>query len=222
MKNVILSLFDFSGNWSRPWRENGFVVFQIDLLLGQDILTWDYKAAIPKDSVFGILAACPCTDFSCAGSLYWNRKDFDGTTDLSVSLVKKTLEIVDYFSPVFWAIENPKGRIQSCVPDIGDPVMYFQPYWYCNYGDGYPWENYSKLTYLYGHFNSNLQRAFLPGTVDRFDKHSLSECYRLYGRSLRFDSQEYKSIKSNTPLGFSYSFFDANKYGVPEQVTFYE
>ena len=39
----LLSLFDYTGNWSRPYREAGWHVVQIDILLGQDILEWDYR-----------------------------------------------------------------------------------------------------------------------------------------------------------------------------------
>lgn len=62
-KKIILSLFDLTGNWSKPYKDNGYKVIQIDLQLGMDILTWDYKQ-IPKEDVYGILAACPCTDFA--------------------------------------------------------------------------------------------------------------------------------------------------------------
>jgi len=30
-RNIILSLFDYTGNWSRPYRENGYEVIQIDM-----------------------------------------------------------------------------------------------------------------------------------------------------------------------------------------------
>ena len=64
---IILSLFDLTGNWSRPYKENGYKVIQIDLQLGTNIMIWDYKK-IPKEQVYGILSACPCTDFAVARS----------------------------------------------------------------------------------------------------------------------------------------------------------
>lgn len=42
-RNIILSLFDYTGNWSRPYRENGYEVIQVDIQHGTDILTWNYK-----------------------------------------------------------------------------------------------------------------------------------------------------------------------------------
>lgn len=44
---------------------------------GIDILEWNYKM-IPKNLVYGILAAPPCTDFAGSGAQYWPKKDIDG------------------------------------------------------------------------------------------------------------------------------------------------
>lgn len=55
---TILSLFDWSGHWSRPYREAGYPVMQFDLLHGSDLRTFDYRR-IPIGSVRGILAAIP-------------------------------------------------------------------------------------------------------------------------------------------------------------------
>lgn len=67
---IIVSLFDFTGTWSRPWRENGYRVIQIDLELGLDIYDWDYTVL---DNVYGIIAAPPCTDHtvSCNRHSAW-------------------------------------------------------------------------------------------------------------------------------------------------------
>lgn len=47
-KKIILSLFDLTGNWSRPYKENGYEVIQVDIQLGIDILNWDYKQYLKK------------------------------------------------------------------------------------------------------------------------------------------------------------------------------
>lgn len=220
-KNTIISLFDYTGNWSRPWRENGYNVVQIDIQLGVDVLTWNYKT-IPRDSVYGVLAACPCTDFSVAGSQYWAQKDLNGDTAHSIALVYKTLEIIRYFDPVFWCIENPKGRIAKCVPSIGEPKMWFQPFWYRAYADDPEAENYTKLTYLYGDFNTNLIKFPKSGDVDDFFAHYWKDVKSRFGSSKRFNSQEVKISKSATPIGFAYAFYRANSSFVPgEQLSFF-
>ena len=35
---------------------------------------------LPFDTVYGILAAPPCTDFAGSGAQYWKTKDEDGRT----------------------------------------------------------------------------------------------------------------------------------------------
>lgn len=115
MDKIILSLFDYTGNWSKYYRENGYKVIQIDLQHGQDILTWNYKDI---DNVYGILASVPCTDFALSGARHFARKDQDGTTEYSKKLVYKTLEIIDYFKPKFWCVENPMSRIHKVCPEL--------------------------------------------------------------------------------------------------------
>jgi len=39
MDKVILSLFDYSGNWPSPYKEAGYDVYQIDIKHGIDILS---------------------------------------------------------------------------------------------------------------------------------------------------------------------------------------
>ena len=49
---IILSLFDLTGIWSRPYKENGYKIIQVDLQLGIDILTWDYKKNTKRTSIW--------------------------------------------------------------------------------------------------------------------------------------------------------------------------
>lgn len=30
-RKIIISLFDYTGNWSKPYKENGFEVVQVDI-----------------------------------------------------------------------------------------------------------------------------------------------------------------------------------------------
>jgi site-specific DNA-cytosine methylase len=110
---TILSLFDYSGNWPKYYKEAGYNVLQVDIKLDIDILE-----LLPSDlpnEIYGILAAPPCTDFAGSGAQYWKQKDLDGRTAASLQLVDKTLELIDYYKPHFWAIENPVGRLQKHV-----------------------------------------------------------------------------------------------------------
>ena len=145
---VIISLFDYSGNWPSYYKLSGYDVYSIDIKHDIDVLSL-VKSDLP-DNVYGILAAPPCTDFSGSGAQYWKAKDTDGRTAASLALVDKTLEIVSWYPELtFWALENPVGRLSTLRPHIGKP-WYFQPHWY---GDPY-----TKKTGLWGKFNKDLPR----------------------------------------------------------------
>ena len=187
-KLVILSLFDYSGNWSKPYRDNGYEVYQIDIKLGLDVLDLRIED-LPFDSVHGILAAPPCTDFAGSGAQYWKAKDADGRTEASLALIDKTLEFVKCFQPHWWALENPVGRLSKLRPQLGNP-WYFQPHWY---GDAY-----TKKTGLWGNFNKDLPRNDVEPDPN-------SWIMKLGGKS-----EKTKELRSMTPMGFANAFFIAN------------
>lgn len=193
---IILSLFDLTGNWSMPWKSSGYDVVQIDLQLGTDIMTWNYKD-IPKDNVYGILASCPCTDFALSGARHFARKDSDGTTEKSKELVYKTLEIVNYFNPKFWVVENPMSRIHKCCPELGEVKFKFNP---CDFaGYGFEQDRYNKQTWLWGDFKNPIKRRLEPLQKE-------FPGWKSYGGN----SLKTKNARSITPLGFSFAFFQAN------------
>ncbi len=189
--NNLLSLFDYTGNWSRPYREAGWEVTQIDILLGQDILQWDYQQ-FDRLHFSGILAAVPCTAYALSGARWWPQKDSDGTTDYFDAITRRTLEIIDYFRPglKFWVIENPIGRIASRVPELKKyRLLTFNP---CEFGDPY-----TKKTVLYGEFRPWLTRRPVMPTEG-------SKMHKIPPGPNR------ASLRSETPMGFAYSFFNAN------------
>jgi len=203
-RNIILSLFDFTGNWSRPYRENGYEVVQIDIQHGTDILTWDYKA-IPRERVYGVLAAVPCTDFAISGARHFARKDADGTTEQSKRLVYKTLEIIEYFDPVFWVVENPMSRIHKCCPELGEVKYKFNPCDFAGYmstKEEQDENRYNKATWLWGNFNRPAERPMEPLQKD-------NPGWKKYGGK----SLKTKNARSITPLGFAYGFYATNNGG---------
>ncbi len=195
---TIISLFDFTGNWSAPFLECCDVV-QVDIKLGQDIMDWDYKNAGLTD-VVGVLAAVPCTDFSLAGAQYWKAKDIDGRTAHSVALCRKALEIVDWFQPKFWAIENPVGRIETCVPELlGKRLLDFHPW---HYGDPY-----TKRTRLWGDFCPDLKRDEVEPVPQKMNTRGKCDTYSIE----RHYGKKGKAVRDITPPGFSRAFYEAQK-----------
>lgn len=187
MKKTILSLFDYSGNWPSHYKQAGYDVIQVDIKHDLDILSIE-RTDLPN-TVHGILAAPPCTDFASSGAQYWKIKDLDGRTDASLALVDKTLEIVSWTNPVWWALENPVGRLQKLRPQLGSP-WYFQPWWY---GDPY-----TKKTGLWGNFNKDLPRSEVTPDPNNW-------LMKLGGKSERT-----KELRSMTPKGFAEAFYLAN------------
>lgn len=187
----ILDLFALTGNASKPYREAGYNVIQIDKQTGIDILDWDYTV-YPNNYFRGILAACPCTAYAGSGARWWKIKDESGETEYFNRLVRKTLEIVAYFYEGldFWYIENPVGRIDKCVPELKKYRLHsFHP---CDYGDPY-----TKKTILWGEFVPHLVRNYVK-PIEGSKMHKLPP------------GPNRANLRSATPLGFSYAFYNAN------------
>jgi hypothetical protein len=198
---TILSLFDYSGNWSRPYKEAGYNVYRVDVKHDIDILSLDIDRDIkPLGKIYGILAAPPCTDFAGSGAQYWKAKDADGRTARSLALIHKSLEIIDKTNPVFWALENPVGRLPTLVPKLGKP-WYFNPHEFAGWlhGEDAERERYTKRTGIWGVFNrpEKTPLSVVPG------------CNPIM--SLGGKSERTKELRSMTPMGFAYAFYEANK-----------
>lgn len=195
MKNL-LSLFDYSGNWSDPWREHGYQVLQVDLKHGIDVLELTPED-IPFESLDVLLAAPPCTDFASSGAQYWKVKDQDGRTEHSMDLVSKVLELVEHYNPRVWCIENPVGRLSTLFPELGKP-WYFNPCEYAGWCDHPQSEAYNKKTGLWGVFQIPQKNMVNPVLGN-------SPIMKLGG-----NRERTKELRSITPVGFSRAFCNAN------------
>lgn len=179
-QKVILSLCDFSGNWSLPYVAAGYSVFQIDLKNNQDCRLLKYPG-----TVYGILAAPPCTVFASSGAR-WERTETEVIEALSI--VDACLRLVAVCKPRFWVLENPIGTLKNY---LGEPAWYFDP---CDYGDPY-----TKRTCLWGDFNKPK-----PSRVNPVEG---SRMHLRYGGK----SERTKALRSATPTGFSKAFFETNQ-----------
>lgn len=199
---TVLSLFDYSGNWSRPYREAGANVVQLDLKLGVDIskidCAWLSENVLELyGTVDGILAAPPCTDFAVSGAQYFKAKDQDGRTEKSLELVRQVLRCVEYLKPDWWAMENPVGRLNKLMPELAKyGPWYFEPWMF---GDPY-----TKKTGLWGKFNRGLPRNVVT---------PVRACSQgSWVQKLGGKSERTKTLRSATPMGFAYAFWKANSW----------
>ena len=200
---VILSLFDHSGAWSKPYRDAGYPVIAFDVKepggfgYSHDIADFSCEYLLEElglHTIYGILAAPPCTHFTNSGAQYWKAKDADGRTDEMLELVYMVFRTVELFGPRFWCFENPVGRLPKLIPDLGKP-WYFEPYFF---GDAY-----TKKTGLWGSFHTDLPRN---------DVEPIRACKAgSWLMQLGGSSERTKALRSVTPPGFARAFFEANQ-----------
>ena len=189
---IIYSLFDFTGNWSEPYKDAGYTVITIDIKHGQDIRILE----IPDKPVYGILAAPPCTHFSLSGASYWPIKDDNGKTISGLELIGATCRFILACNPHFWVIENPVGRLYHW---LGSPKMYFDP---CDFGDAY-----HKKTALWGNFHFPYKKPVKITYKEPSGHHNQDLWLMKQGYTLN-DKPTQRSI---TPKGFAQAFFNANQ-----------
>lgn len=221
-ERVVLSLFDLSGTWSKPWHSAGYVVYQVDLqhkagiievekrlfLCGLDMLDMNdvlrITDAVPCPQI--LLATPPCDCFTRASSWLWAKMDAEGRTSRDLSLIKATLSLVRGLRPKVWALENPPGRLWiqkggGLLQDVlGPPVLRFNPWQFAGWVEDSDAERYTKLTYLWGKFNP--PPVHLKPLLPLPTKSKLDHISSLGSRS--------KALRAITPKGFAEAFFRCN------------
>lgn len=142
-----------------------------------------------------VLAAPSCTCFCRPGARWWPRMDESGQTDRDIALFRACLEICRRAAR-WWALENPPGRHQKLIPELGPPAWQFQPW---QYGD--PW---IKQTYIWG----TAKQPPVTNTVEP-EPTRRTPNGRSQGR-IAFMSSSWKREREKTPSGFAKAFFEAN------------
>ena len=143
-----LELFAGTGSVGKVLKEAGHNVVSLDLKgadINTNILDWDYTT-FPKDHFDYIHASPPCDTFSVCRKCWIGRelKSRPGKVltmediikdqiDIGLPILNKTLEIINYFNPTFFTIENPQtGDMKKYITDIPytdvDYCMYGLPY----------------------------------------------------------------------------------------------
>lgn len=203
MSNLLLSLYDHSGNASRPYKEAGWKVVQVDIKNGIDILTWDYKdpyGGLKNHDKIGIIIMQPCTCYALCGNRHKINRLNNGEFEQSQLLVEHSRRIVEYFNPFFWQLENPKTDIHKKNEWIGQrPKFIFDPCDFAGYDPEPDNSRYNKETWLFGKFNDPARKRIEP-LQKQFPGHT----------NLGGKSERTKELRSITPLGFAYAFYESN------------
>lgn len=209
--NWLISVFDLTGNTSRPFRENGWDVSQIDKQGGIDFLLWDWRKEYngrnypPMGPLsVGIIAMVPCTHDATSGAKHFKAKDFDGRTIETDILVERLYEMIQFFQAKgvlkFWMVEQPRTRLHNRFPWLKPITQKFNPCDFAGYDPIPDNSRYNKETWLFGDFKKMELKPMTPLSKDN------PGWKKLGGKSLKT-----KNARSITPLGFAYAFYQANK-----------
>ncbi len=161
----VLELFSGTGSVSRVCNELGFEVISLDLHnadINCDILKWDYtKYNVGEFDI--IWGSPPCATFShltnsnigkiIRNELYTKELMEKREREIGLVLLEKTKEIINYFKPTYYFIENPQSSRMKNYMDY--------PYYdvdYCMYSN---W-GYRKRTRIW----TNL-KGFEPKKCDK-------------------------------------------------------
>ena len=142
----VLELFSGTHSVGKVCDELGWECISLDLAeatLNIDIMKWDYKAAYPAGYFDIVWASSPCTHFSnlkrCNigrpakdGRIFIHKTIEDDIQNIGLPMLRRTEEIIDYFQPKFWFLENPQtARTKNYIDRpfyTVDYCMYGMPY----------------------------------------------------------------------------------------------
>ena len=152
----LLELFAGTGSIGKVFKDKGWEVVSLDwdpktdVTIHTDIRDWDYTTYPPK--YFDMIWASPCcTHYSIARK----RAKTPRNLEWADSLVTRTLEIVQYFSPGVFFIENPATGLLKTRPFMQDiPYIDVDYCCYCDWG-------YRKRTRLWN--NTGMVGKLCPG-----------------------------------------------------------
>jgi len=129
----LLELFSGTGSVGEVFQERGWEVVSLDRDMPADIrcdiMDWDYAGAYPPGFFDFIWASPPCTEYSIAKTVGVRK------LEASDAVVQRTLDIIRYFSPTHWAMENPQTGLLKGRPFMADLLC--KDVDYCKYGMPY-------------------------------------------------------------------------------------
>jgi len=214
---TIISLCDYTGIFTKPWRDAGYKALHVDPQRSDNgtILDMipDIRRAI-KGGVFFVAGFPPCTDVAVSGAAHFENKRLkDKNFQAKAALIAEQCRMVGELSGAPWFFENPVSVFSSI---FGKPNFTFDPSDFGGYlpeDDLHPeWpeyiaprDAYPKKTCLWsgGGFE-------LPALKPVFCKPGYSDTHnKLGGKSLKT-----KNIRSATPRGFAQAVFE--KYGMDD------
>tara|TARA_R110001632_G_scaffold8924_5_gene35074 strand:- start:285 stop:1082 length:798 start_codon:yes stop_codon:yes gene_type:complete len=216
----VLELFSGTRSIGKVCDQLGWESVSVDLIMEADhkvnIMDFDYKQ-YDKDYFDIIWASPPCTEYSYLqncwlgrmrkGELY-TKEIMENDMIEADKLVEKTLEIIDYFNPFNWFIENPKGRLKDRI------IMKDIPFYivdYCKYSD---W-GYKKTTYIWTNKKDWIAlrcKNDCNNMIDKQHKKVLGNGYEMVdGKKVLCNTKEKRQQLHKARMGTSKTIMDGDK-----------
>ena len=185
----LLELFSGTGSVGTVASALGWTVVSLDLKgadINCDILQWKYKK-YPVKYFDMIHASSPCIEYSRAKTVGVRK------IDEANLIVLKTLEIINYFNPRIWLIENPQSGLLK-----EQEFMKGLPYFdidYCKYGF-----NYRKRTRLWTNLDTWTPRPLCKKDCDSMDGNRHKETAQRLPSKTKADWGDNPVFHSQTDL----------------------
>jgi len=208
---IIISLCDYTGIFTKPWRDAGYDAIHIDPQRDDNGTILEMmpviSEAIKSGRVVFVAGFPPCTDVAVSGARHFAAKrDADKHFQTKAALVAEQCRMVGELAQVPWFFENPVSVFASI---FGSPTHTFSPHEFGGYlpeCDEHPeWpeiipprDAYPKKTCLWSGCGFELPDKKQVEPIKDFPGWT-----KLGGKSLRT-----KNIRSATPRGFAQAVFE--------------
>jgi len=232
MKDIVLSLYDYTGVMVKPWAESGYECHTFDIQHDNSVTQYKGGGSIHrhcldlhnniydivemfKDRSIRMVFGFPvCTDLAVSGAAHFaNKAKADPLFQTkAVARAKAVAILAERLLGTSYMIENPVSVLAT---QWRKPDFYFQPYEYGGYIDPVdaehplypayiaPRDAYSKKTGIWS--GGNFKRPTVkPVECESFGKSRQHS--KLGGKS-----EKTKNIRSATPRGFAQAVFEANR-----------
>ena len=203
MESVILSLCDESGNMARPWAQNGYDCYVVDIDRDETYIDTQHDGDIiyvkadvleylpPRKEYEMVFGFPPCTNLAVSGARWFKDKGLNGLSE-GIALVEQCRKIAAW-ADAPWMIENPVSTLSTY---WREPDYTFHPHEYSNYSDEF--DEYTKKTCLW-----TSDDFVMPDTdgVEKFDDSYIHEMS---------PGEERSRKRSLTPQGFANAVYEFN------------
>lgn len=205
MKDIVLCLYDLTGNMAKPWVDAGYTAVIVDMQhpagttqdgaiikVGADIRNGWIPPRNMIDRIAFVAAFPPCDHLAVSGARWFKGKGLRKLS-LSIDLFATAAELCEWIAAPY-IIENPVSTISTY---WRKPDAVFHPHHFTMLE---PDDNYTKQTCLWtgGGFvmPKSCQDFTLGSPDDRIHKAA--------------PGPDRANIRSATPMGFARAVFDAN------------